>query len=226
MAHFHCVVCSVTIARKTDMVSHLKRHFNKGETEASYPGGSDAQSEEPSERRRHSEANGGWRSAHHPVSHPQRLRVRPTRSWRSWGPTSSCCRTTAPRWRATRTSTGRWSPTGGDEASRLFLSENRRRKLTLRVCVAGSWCSVRSRFWPRRGTRWSVWMLLEPQVRWDETELRLEDSDGLTHLTNTHTPPNVQMPHNSKIFTTWTETVVYLTPYWRNDFMVRIDLLS
>uniref|UniRef100_A0A3B5LJ99 tRNA (guanine(26)-N(2))-dimethyltransferase n=1 Tax=Xiphophorus couchianus TaxID=32473 RepID=A0A3B5LJ99_9TELE len=41
MAHFHCVVCSVTIARKTDMVSHLKRHFNKGETEASYPGGSD-----------------------------------------------------------------------------------------------------------------------------------------------------------------------------------------
>ncbi|XP_043985942.1 TRMT1-like protein [Gambusia affinis] len=47
MAHFHCVVCSVTIARKTDMVSHLKRHFNKGETEASYPGGSDAQTEEP-----------------------------------------------------------------------------------------------------------------------------------------------------------------------------------
>uniref|UniRef100_A0A3P9N3J9 tRNA methyltransferase 1 like n=1 Tax=Poecilia reticulata TaxID=8081 RepID=A0A3P9N3J9_POERE len=37
MAHFHCVVCSVTIARKTDMISHLKRHFNKGETEASYP---------------------------------------------------------------------------------------------------------------------------------------------------------------------------------------------
>uniref|UniRef100_A0A8C9WND8 tRNA (guanine(26)-N(2))-dimethyltransferase n=1 Tax=Scleropages formosus TaxID=113540 RepID=A0A8C9WND8_SCLFO len=35
-AHYHCVVCSVTIARKTDMISHLKRHVNKGETEASY----------------------------------------------------------------------------------------------------------------------------------------------------------------------------------------------
>lgn len=40
-AHYHCVVCSVTIARKTDMVSHLKRHVNKGETEASYSGGPD-----------------------------------------------------------------------------------------------------------------------------------------------------------------------------------------
>uniref|UniRef100_A0A3P8UJ41 tRNA (guanine(26)-N(2))-dimethyltransferase n=1 Tax=Cynoglossus semilaevis TaxID=244447 RepID=A0A3P8UJ41_CYNSE len=38
VAHYHCVVCSVTIARKTDMVSHLKRHINKGETEASYSG--------------------------------------------------------------------------------------------------------------------------------------------------------------------------------------------
>uniref|UniRef100_A0A3Q3FLZ4 tRNA (guanine(26)-N(2))-dimethyltransferase n=1 Tax=Kryptolebias marmoratus TaxID=37003 RepID=A0A3Q3FLZ4_KRYMA len=38
MAHYHCIVCSVTIARKTDMVSHLKRHVNKGETEASYSG--------------------------------------------------------------------------------------------------------------------------------------------------------------------------------------------
>lgn len=36
VAHYHCVVCSVTIARKTDMISHLKRHTNKGETEASY----------------------------------------------------------------------------------------------------------------------------------------------------------------------------------------------
>uniref|UniRef100_A0A3B4XWQ4 tRNA (guanine(26)-N(2))-dimethyltransferase n=1 Tax=Seriola lalandi dorsalis TaxID=1841481 RepID=A0A3B4XWQ4_SERLL len=36
VAHYHCVVCSVTIARKTDMISHLKRHVNKGETEASY----------------------------------------------------------------------------------------------------------------------------------------------------------------------------------------------
>uniref|UniRef100_A0A8B9JT17 tRNA (guanine(26)-N(2))-dimethyltransferase n=1 Tax=Astyanax mexicanus TaxID=7994 RepID=A0A8B9JT17_ASTMX len=42
VAHYHCVVCSVTIARKTDMISHLKRHVNKGETEASYSGTSDA----------------------------------------------------------------------------------------------------------------------------------------------------------------------------------------
>uniref|UniRef100_A0A8D0CFZ5 tRNA (guanine(26)-N(2))-dimethyltransferase n=1 Tax=Scleropages formosus TaxID=113540 RepID=A0A8D0CFZ5_SCLFO len=41
-AHYHCVVCSVTIARKTDMISHLKRHVNKGETEASYTGSSEA----------------------------------------------------------------------------------------------------------------------------------------------------------------------------------------
>ncbi|KAM4574647.1 TRMT1-like protein [Fundulus diaphanus] len=47
MAHYHCVVCSVTIARKTDMISHLKRHVNKGETEASYSGSSDVQFEEP-----------------------------------------------------------------------------------------------------------------------------------------------------------------------------------
>ena len=38
VAHYHCVVCSSTIARKTDMISHLKRHVNKGETEASYSG--------------------------------------------------------------------------------------------------------------------------------------------------------------------------------------------
>ncbi|XP_072290440.1 TRMT1-like protein isoform X2 [Eucyclogobius newberryi] len=36
VAHYHCVVCSGTIARKTDMISHLKRHSNKGETQASY----------------------------------------------------------------------------------------------------------------------------------------------------------------------------------------------
>lgn len=47
MAHYHCVVCSVTIARKTDMISHLKRHVNKGETEASYSGSSDVPFEEP-----------------------------------------------------------------------------------------------------------------------------------------------------------------------------------
>ncbi|XP_055021298.1 TRMT1-like protein isoform X2 [Boleophthalmus pectinirostris] len=36
VAHYHCVVCSGTIARKTDMIGHLKRHSNKGETQASY----------------------------------------------------------------------------------------------------------------------------------------------------------------------------------------------
>uniref|UniRef100_A0A3Q3XGU4 tRNA (guanine(26)-N(2))-dimethyltransferase n=1 Tax=Mola mola TaxID=94237 RepID=A0A3Q3XGU4_MOLML len=46
-AHYHCVVCSVTIARKTDMISHLKRHVNKGETEASYSGSSEVPLEEP-----------------------------------------------------------------------------------------------------------------------------------------------------------------------------------
>ncbi|XP_056620196.1 TRMT1-like protein isoform X2 [Triplophysa dalaica] len=46
VAHYHCVVCSVTIARKTDMISHLKRHINKGETEASYSGNSDVPFEE------------------------------------------------------------------------------------------------------------------------------------------------------------------------------------
>ncbi|TNN74780.1 TRMT1-like protein [Liparis tanakae] len=47
VAHYHCVVCSVTIARKTDIISHLKRHVNKGETEASYSGSSDVPFEEP-----------------------------------------------------------------------------------------------------------------------------------------------------------------------------------
>ncbi|XP_018609791.1 TRMT1-like protein [Scleropages formosus] len=46
-AHYHCVVCSVTIARKTDMISHLKRHVNKGETEASYTGSSEVSFEDP-----------------------------------------------------------------------------------------------------------------------------------------------------------------------------------
>lgn len=49
VAHYHCVVCSVTIARKTDMISHLKRHINKGETEASYSGSSDVPFEDPGE---------------------------------------------------------------------------------------------------------------------------------------------------------------------------------
>ncbi|KAK2835028.1 hypothetical protein Q5P01_015512 [Channa striata] len=47
VAHYHCVVCSVTIARKTDMISHLKRHVNKGETEASYSVSSDVPFEDP-----------------------------------------------------------------------------------------------------------------------------------------------------------------------------------
>uniref|UniRef100_H3AIV7 tRNA (guanine(27)-N(2))-dimethyltransferase n=1 Tax=Latimeria chalumnae TaxID=7897 RepID=H3AIV7_LATCH len=38
-AHYHCIVCSATIARRTDMISHIKRHVNKGETEAGYTGG-------------------------------------------------------------------------------------------------------------------------------------------------------------------------------------------
>uniref|UniRef100_A0A1A8E7T1 tRNA (guanine(27)-N(2))-dimethyltransferase n=2 Tax=Nothobranchius kadleci TaxID=1051664 RepID=A0A1A8E7T1_NOTKA len=47
IAHYHCVVCSATIARKTDMVSHLKRHVNKGETEASYSSSSNVVPNEP-----------------------------------------------------------------------------------------------------------------------------------------------------------------------------------
>ncbi|KAM8889704.1 TRMT1-like protein [Synchiropus picturatus] len=46
-AHYHCVVCAVTIARKTDMVGHLKRHVNKGETEASYTGSCGAAAPDP-----------------------------------------------------------------------------------------------------------------------------------------------------------------------------------
>ncbi len=49
VAHYHCVVCSTTIARKTDMISHLKRHINKGETEASYSGSLDVPFEDPGE---------------------------------------------------------------------------------------------------------------------------------------------------------------------------------
>ncbi|XP_041126944.1 TRMT1-like protein isoform X2 [Polyodon spathula] len=44
-AHYHCIVCSATISRRTDMISHLKRHVNKGETEASYTGGPDFSTE-------------------------------------------------------------------------------------------------------------------------------------------------------------------------------------
>ncbi|KAJ3599667.1 hypothetical protein NHX12_033623, partial [Muraenolepis orangiensis] len=47
VAHYHCIVCSSTIARKTDMISHLKRHVNKGETEASFSGSSEMLYDEP-----------------------------------------------------------------------------------------------------------------------------------------------------------------------------------
>ena len=53
VAHYHCVVCSVTIARKTDMISHLKRHINKGETEASYSQNPDMMEEEPGRTHTH-----------------------------------------------------------------------------------------------------------------------------------------------------------------------------
>ncbi|XP_078721753.1 tRNA (guanine(27)-N(2))-dimethyltransferase isoform X1 [Lampetra fluviatilis] len=35
-AHYHCAVCSVTIIRKTDMLSHLHRHYKRGETYGNY----------------------------------------------------------------------------------------------------------------------------------------------------------------------------------------------
>uniref|UniRef100_A0A4W3KDG9 tRNA (guanine(27)-N(2))-dimethyltransferase n=1 Tax=Callorhinchus milii TaxID=7868 RepID=A0A4W3KDG9_CALMI len=37
-AHYHCIVCSATIARRTDMISHIKRHMKNGDTEASFTG--------------------------------------------------------------------------------------------------------------------------------------------------------------------------------------------
>ncbi|NWW73833.1 TRM1L protein, partial [Climacteris rufus] len=35
-AHYHCIVCSATITRRTDMIGHVNRHVNKGETEARF----------------------------------------------------------------------------------------------------------------------------------------------------------------------------------------------
>uniref|UniRef100_A0A8C6QWA4 tRNA (guanine(27)-N(2))-dimethyltransferase n=1 Tax=Nannospalax galili TaxID=1026970 RepID=A0A8C6QWA4_NANGA len=35
-AHYHCIICSATISRRTDMLGHIKRHVNKGETKSSY----------------------------------------------------------------------------------------------------------------------------------------------------------------------------------------------
>nr|KAF6414674.1 tRNA methyltransferase 1 like [Molossus molossus] len=35
-AHYHCIICSATITRRTDMLGHVRRHVNKGETESRY----------------------------------------------------------------------------------------------------------------------------------------------------------------------------------------------
>uniref|UniRef100_A0A2K5U3G4 tRNA (guanine(27)-N(2))-dimethyltransferase n=1 Tax=Macaca fascicularis TaxID=9541 RepID=A0A2K5U3G4_MACFA len=35
-AHYHCIICSATITRRTDMLGHVRRHMNKGETKSSY----------------------------------------------------------------------------------------------------------------------------------------------------------------------------------------------
>ncbi|XP_071421999.1 TRMT1-like protein isoform X2 [Pithys albifrons albifrons] len=35
-AHYHCIICAATIARRTDMVGHITRHVNKGETESRF----------------------------------------------------------------------------------------------------------------------------------------------------------------------------------------------
>ncbi|XP_074858346.1 tRNA (guanine(27)-N(2))-dimethyltransferase isoform X2 [Carettochelys insculpta] len=35
-AHYHCIICSATVTRRTDMRGHIKRHVNKGETESRY----------------------------------------------------------------------------------------------------------------------------------------------------------------------------------------------
>ncbi|XP_004706729.1 TRMT1-like protein isoform X2 [Echinops telfairi] len=35
-AHYHCIICSATITRRTDMLGHIRRHVNKGETKSRY----------------------------------------------------------------------------------------------------------------------------------------------------------------------------------------------
>lgn len=35
-AHYHCIICSATITRRTDMLGHVRRHMNKGETKSRY----------------------------------------------------------------------------------------------------------------------------------------------------------------------------------------------
>ncbi|XP_075853136.1 tRNA (guanine(27)-N(2))-dimethyltransferase isoform X2 [Microcebus murinus] len=41
-AHYHCIICSATITRRTDMLGHVRRHVNKGETESRYTAASTA----------------------------------------------------------------------------------------------------------------------------------------------------------------------------------------
>lgn len=38
-AHYHCIICSATITRRTDMLGHVRRHVNKGETKSRYIAG-------------------------------------------------------------------------------------------------------------------------------------------------------------------------------------------
>ncbi|NWY98056.1 TRM1L protein, partial [Loxia curvirostra] len=35
-AHYHCIICSATIVRRTDMIGHINRHVNKGESESRF----------------------------------------------------------------------------------------------------------------------------------------------------------------------------------------------
>ncbi|KAM6456554.1 TRMT1-like protein isoform 2-T2 [Liasis olivaceus] len=35
-SHYHCIICSATISRRSDMIGHIKRHVNKGETESRF----------------------------------------------------------------------------------------------------------------------------------------------------------------------------------------------
>nr|XP_020650753.1 TRMT1-like protein isoform X1 [Pogona vitticeps] len=35
-AHYHCIICSAMITRRTDMIGHIKRHVNKGETKSRF----------------------------------------------------------------------------------------------------------------------------------------------------------------------------------------------
>lgn len=35
-AHYHCIICSATIVRRSDMIGHINRHVNKGETESRF----------------------------------------------------------------------------------------------------------------------------------------------------------------------------------------------